>query len=338
MALHRTRRPRVFIGTVAACTLLASVVGSASSGHAWCGSSRGSAAWRGPLAQKRCVALAAASPWKVLGVQEGSERNEIKRRYRKLVLTEHPDKKPDDPNAAANFQRITEAYQDLMSENPAKYAPEQAGYGESVYGQASASEAQNFARNYGGQGFEEDPRTRGENWRAPPPPPRGYADDDLGGFGSAPINGQKKYTTFEVGPQTIVAVSLIAAFMFSTVYLMTNYDDILDNFSPEIPEETSLTSTATSTATEEVKEVKAIKAVSGGAALEEELQKQLLQLKNLETMPTPPVKVIAPLKGIPIQGSGNLGDLLQQKAVETALQNELNALRSLEKVEAPPAP
>lgn len=50
----------------------------------------------------------------LLDLPQGSERQDIRRRYRELAATEHPDVKPDDPEAEERFERITEAYQELM--------------------------------------------------------------------------------------------------------------------------------------------------------------------------------------------------------------------------------
>ena len=57
-----------------------------------------------------------ASPWKILGLQRGTAKEEIKARYRELAATEHPDKRTDlEPTvASARFAEITSAYRDLM--------------------------------------------------------------------------------------------------------------------------------------------------------------------------------------------------------------------------------
>ncbi|KAI3317021.1 hypothetical protein HD806DRAFT_541632 [Xylariaceae sp. AK1471] len=55
----------------------------------------------------------------VLGIRAGADANEIKRAYHKLALTQHPDKRPWDPNATANFQMIQWAYETLIK-NPGK--------------------------------------------------------------------------------------------------------------------------------------------------------------------------------------------------------------------------
>ena len=45
-----------------------------------------------------------------LGLSEGAGLDEIKRAYRKLAFSLHPDLNPDVPDAAKRFQRVNEAY------------------------------------------------------------------------------------------------------------------------------------------------------------------------------------------------------------------------------------
>ena len=49
----------------------------------------------------------------LLGVTEKSTPAEIKKAYKKQALKTHPDKNPDDENAKAKFQRVSEAYRCL---------------------------------------------------------------------------------------------------------------------------------------------------------------------------------------------------------------------------------
>ncbi|CAE8693246.1 unnamed protein product [Polarella glacialis] len=53
------------------------------------------------------------SPWELLGLPESATQAEIKSQYRKLVAKEHPDKNPDDPQAADRFVDIVAAYEQL---------------------------------------------------------------------------------------------------------------------------------------------------------------------------------------------------------------------------------
>jgi hypothetical protein len=54
----------------------------------------------------------------VLGLPSTASKDEVRRRYRKLVLLWHPDKNPS-PEAHGKFIAITEAYDVLMGERPA---------------------------------------------------------------------------------------------------------------------------------------------------------------------------------------------------------------------------
>ena len=55
----------------------------------------------------------------ILGVQEGASQKEIKNAYRQLSLKYHPDRNKDDINGE-KFKKITEAYQQLRSEEKKK--------------------------------------------------------------------------------------------------------------------------------------------------------------------------------------------------------------------------
>jgi molecular chaperone DnaJ len=48
--------------------------------------------------------------YEVLGVQRGATPDELKRAYRQLALQYHPDRNPDDPQAAERFKECSEAY------------------------------------------------------------------------------------------------------------------------------------------------------------------------------------------------------------------------------------
>ncbi|KAK7531501.1 tetratricopeptide [Phyllosticta citribraziliensis] len=51
--------------------------------------------------------------YKILGVEKDADDNQIKKAYRKLAIIHHPDKNPDDPEAAERFKDIGEAYETL---------------------------------------------------------------------------------------------------------------------------------------------------------------------------------------------------------------------------------
>ncbi|KAK9074799.1 hypothetical protein SSX86_003117 [Deinandra increscens subsp. villosa] len=61
----------------------------------------------------------------ILGLPSGEEgfkltEKEIKKAYRLKALKLHPDKRPDDPNAPANFQKLKTSYQILIDEKERK--------------------------------------------------------------------------------------------------------------------------------------------------------------------------------------------------------------------------
>lgn len=62
-------------------------------------------------------------PYEVLGLTQGHESTEtqIKKAYRLLALKKHPDKQPNNPNAAAEFHPIQRAF-DLLSDAKARAA------------------------------------------------------------------------------------------------------------------------------------------------------------------------------------------------------------------------
>lgn len=51
--------------------------------------------------------------YKILGVDKDADENQIKKAYRKAAIIHHPDKNPDDEQAAERFKDIVEAYETL---------------------------------------------------------------------------------------------------------------------------------------------------------------------------------------------------------------------------------
>jgi curved DNA-binding protein CbpA len=54
-------------------------------------------------------------PYRVLGVSADASQRDIARAYRRAVQRAHPDARPRDPQAAARFQALTDAYDLLVS-------------------------------------------------------------------------------------------------------------------------------------------------------------------------------------------------------------------------------
>ena len=47
----------------------------------------------------------------VLGVSKSANKDELKKAYRKLAMKYHPDRNPDDSQAAEKFKELSEAYE-----------------------------------------------------------------------------------------------------------------------------------------------------------------------------------------------------------------------------------
>ena len=52
----------------------------------------------------------------VLGVTKSAGKDELKKAYRKLAMKYHPDRNPDDVQAAEKFKELSEAYEILSDD------------------------------------------------------------------------------------------------------------------------------------------------------------------------------------------------------------------------------
>lgn len=87
-----------------------------------------------------------------LGVKPTATELEIKKAYRKLAITTHPDKNPGDETAHARFQAIGEAYQ-VLSNNDLRQRYDKFGKEEAVPGGGFEDPAEFFGMIFGGEAF-----------------------------------------------------------------------------------------------------------------------------------------------------------------------------------------
>ncbi|KAL8708594.1 MAG: hypothetical protein Q9220_006530 [cf. Caloplaca sp. 1 TL-2023] len=87
-----------------------------------------------------------------LGVSPTASELEIKKAYRKLAITTHPDKNPGDETAHTRFQAIGEAYQVLSNEELRKRY-DKFGKEEAVPGGGFEDPAEFFGMIFGGEAF-----------------------------------------------------------------------------------------------------------------------------------------------------------------------------------------
>ncbi|XP_078506212.1 dnaJ homolog subfamily C member 5G isoform X2 [Lissotriton helveticus] len=95
------------------------------------GRSRGSAESKmaEPPKPTRKMSRTGESLYKVLGLEKGASADDIKKSYRKLALKYHPDKNPDNPEAADMFKEINNANSTLNDETKRKIYDEYGSMG-----------------------------------------------------------------------------------------------------------------------------------------------------------------------------------------------------------------
>jgi curved DNA-binding protein CbpA len=87
-----------------------------------------------------------------LGVSPAASELDIKKAYRRLAITTHPDKNPGDETAHARFQAIGEAYQVLSNEDLRKRY-DKFGKAEAVPGGGFEDPSEFFGMIFGGEAF-----------------------------------------------------------------------------------------------------------------------------------------------------------------------------------------
>ncbi|MEM4067861.1 MAG: J domain-containing protein [Candidatus Micrarchaeaceae archaeon] len=63
-------------------------------------------------------------PYKILGIQRGASKEEIKSAYRELAKKYHPDRNAGDKVAEEKFKEITQAYEELLSNKHKPVSPD----------------------------------------------------------------------------------------------------------------------------------------------------------------------------------------------------------------------
>jgi DnaJ-class molecular chaperone len=147
----------------------------------------------------------AADPYKVLGVSKTASEAEIKKAFRTLAKTHHPDKHGNDPKAQKKFQEISGAYEILgdkekrakfdrgeidESGNPRGFDPGAHGFQGGPFGGGGGGGARDFHFGFGGQDGDQAQGFRAED----------IFSDLLGGLGGRGRRGPqpRKGESYEI--------------------------------------------------------------------------------------------------------------------------------------------
>ncbi|KKY17976.1 hypothetical protein UCRPC4_g05179 [Phaeomoniella chlamydospora] len=98
--------------------------------------------------------VADTSYYDALGVPTTASELEIKKAYRKLAITTHPDKNPNDETAHARFQAIGEAYQ-VLSNKDLRAAYDKYGKEQAMPSSGFEDPAEFFGMIFGGEAFND---------------------------------------------------------------------------------------------------------------------------------------------------------------------------------------
>jgi curved DNA-binding protein CbpA len=90
----------------------------------------------------------------VLGVDTSATPAEIKKAYRKKAMLTHPDKHPDDPDAAKKFQEVGEAYQ-VLSDEKLRSRYDEFGKDEAIPEAGFEDPGDFFTAMFGGEAFHD---------------------------------------------------------------------------------------------------------------------------------------------------------------------------------------
>src|SRR3954467_10487526 len=82
--------------------------------------------------------------YEVLGVAKTADADELKRAYRKLAMSHHPDRNPGDKSAEQKFKELNEAY-DVLKDDQKRAAYDRYGHAAFENGGMGRGGASGFA-------------------------------------------------------------------------------------------------------------------------------------------------------------------------------------------------